>query len=67
MRESTREKVTDNVMFITPKQAMERYGMCRNSVMRLAEDAGASHKFGKRMRRIEVAKMDAYMFGRKTI
>ena len=47
-------------VFITDMQAQRRYNMCREGVMKLAEEAGAIIRFGRRLR-IDTVKCDAYL------
>ena len=60
MRKSARQEVTENVKFMTPAQASERYGLCRNSILAYAKSADCLYKFG-RSTRIKVSVMDEYM------
>ena len=60
MRKSARKEVTPNTAYITPAQACERYGICRNSVLKYAKLADCLYKFGKSAR-IKVSVMDEYM------
>lgn len=50
----------ENGLFLTDKQAQQRYNMSRAGVMRLAEEAKAIIRFGKRLR-IDVEKCDSYL------
>jgi len=50
----------ENGLFLTDKQAQLRYNMSRAGVMRLAEEAEAIIRFGKRLR-IDVEKCDSYL------
>lgn len=60
MKKSARKEVTEGARFMTPAQACERYGLCRNSVMTYARRADCVYKFGKSAR-IKVAVMDEFM------
>ena len=50
----------ENGLFLTDKQAQQRYNMSRAGVIRLAEEAEAIIRFGKRLR-IDVEKCDSYL------
>jgi len=50
----------ENSLFLTDKHAQARYNMSRAGVMRLADEAQAIIRFGKRLR-IDVEKCDSYL------
>lgn len=49
-------------MFLTVKEAMGKYRLCRNTIMAYAEKAGAIRRFGRAVR-IDVDKFEAYFAG----
>lgn len=54
-------KYSDNVSKLaTVQQAMERYKLSRNSLLKVGEDAGAIRRL-RRAVRIDIQKMDEYI------
>jgi len=60
MRKATTSRNADGVL-ITIQQGCEKYNMCRNTVIRLAEEANAIYRFGKRMVRIDAERLNQYI------
>ena len=47
--------------FLTTKEAMEEYKMCRNTLNKVAIEAGARVSVGSRKKLINTTKLDAYL------
>ncbi|MCM1026383.1 MAG: DUF6462 family protein [Roseburia sp.] len=50
----------DPIKYATVSEAMERYRMCRNTLMKLAEECGAVRRFGGAVK-IDIPTMDKGM------
>ena len=46
--------------FLSVQDSMSRYGLCRNTINKLADEAGARVHVGRRVL-IDVEKLDAYL------
>ena len=65
-RERNPQKNTDSVSMVNKKlldvdEAMYRYSMGKNSVRKMAQEAGAEFHYGSKIVRYDVEKMDAYV------
>ena len=51
----------NELVLLSVPQAMERYGLSRKLVVRLAGEAGGLYKLGDRLLKVDVEKLDAYI------